>query len=284
MNTSSLHYQRLAKSWKSFLIKRLFLNTNLSVKQEDLILSFFGIHHPTYIQENFHPLILELSEYPIDYLRAAKYLSFLENEFLSDTNQHQLSGELLLVLLIELQAAHRRPRIISIESILQLTTANWIAKNRELIIQNHTFKLTKGIATLIAAFMPISSKQHRKLFDLSRSWINKKLREINTHLGYDWENDPVTAQTFLTQPHEWLGKRGKPLLWRVASRVQRFYFYMLRVTKIRRKKDLHLEIPFIKGKIEKNQAVRYPLSFWEIIANLPHQTIKRKIFIMKGIE
>lgn len=222
--TSHPHYNKEAKKWLSCLVKALFKDTKLTFKQEAGVLSYFEISHPIYFKKPSKNLILELSAYPIDYQRMVKYLEALYSEFLANSHENKLSGTLLLIILICLQASHRKERVFSAEDILNLRSDDWQSNDCSFRIGNHILKVSHGLSVLIEAFIPNAKIQNRKLFDISRSWINKHLREINTKLSYDWDNDPVTLQTFIARPtHDWIGNRCRPILWNIASKVNRYH-------------------------------------------------------------
>lgn len=227
--SSHPYYDKEAKRWLVCLVRSLFKDTKLTFKQEADVLSYFEISHPIYFKKTSKNLILELSAYPIDYQRMVKYLNALYSEFLANPQENKLSGTLLLIILICLQASHRKERAFSAEDILNLRTNDWQSQNCFFKIGNQTLKISYGLSALVEAFIPNAKVQNRKLFAISRSWINKHLREINTKLGYDWDNDPVTLQTFIARPtHDWIGNRCRPILWNVASKVRR---YQLRAKK-----------------------------------------------------
>jgi hypothetical protein len=222
--SSHPYYDKEAKRWLSCLVKALFKDSKLTFKQEADVLSYFEISHPIYFKKTSKNLILELSAYPIDYQRMVKYLNALYSEFLANPQKNKLSGTLLLIILISLQASHRKERVFSAEDVLNLRVNNWQSNDCSFMIGNHILKVSHGLSVLIEAFIPNAKIQNRKLFDISRSWINKHLREINSKLSYDWDNDPVTLQTFIARPtHDWIGNRFRPILWNVASKVNRYH-------------------------------------------------------------
>lgn len=281
--TESLHYQRLAKRWQFCLIKALFRDTKLTLRQETIILGYFGIHHPTYSEVEFKALTLELSAYPIDYQRTVKYLDALLAEFLTDEVKYKRSGELLLIILICLQSACRKSRIFSCQDVLDLTSDDWCPRERAFKICGGLLPVSRGLSKVIEVFIPKATKQKRKIFDLSRSWINKHIRKINTILGYDWENDAVSLQTFIFRPpHEWIGHRSQPILWNLASRVRRYQYYNLfpfpgKPTTSPQK------IVTLKHTLNKNDAscisqLKFSLSFLE---NLPPRKKSFKAFILR---
>lgn len=218
----SKHYDRLARAWLGVLIERLFFKTDLDKGQQATILGYFGIIDQDYIEPKMRGLILDLSSYPISYKRTAQILEVLYEEFLSDVGKKYKSGELLLLILIALQTAYRRPRFFCIREILGLTGAQWKNICKGFKIENRLLNVSAGLTEIIQAFVPMSEKQKRKIFSLSISWINQHLKEINTQLGYDWNNNPVTIQTFLARPYNNLEypHRCKPRLWGIASNVR----------------------------------------------------------------
>lgn len=207
-------YNKEAKLWLNCLIEALFKDTKLTLKQKDTVLKYFGINH--FASKS---LILDISAYPIDYQRMVKYLDALYSEFLANPQKNKLSGTLLLIILICLQASHRKERVFSAEDILNLKSDNWQSNDCSFRIGNHILKVSNGLSVLIEVFIPNAKIQNRKLFAISRSWINKRLREINTQLGYDWGKDPVTLQTFIARPtHDWIGNRCQPIGFKSALR------------------------------------------------------------------
>lgn len=226
-DSPSIHYERLARNWLNKLRIRLFFKTKFTEKQCTTILSYFGIIDRDCIERDIDGLILDASPYAIDYHRATLFLNALYNEFSTDTDTSKRPGEIILVILIALQSAYRKPRWIYIDEILNLTSKDWDASSKQLKFKNYSLKVTEGLAAIINVFVPVGKKQERKIFKISRSWINEHLKNLNIKLVYDKDNDPVTIQTFLARPENELGRRGKPLLWRLASRIQCYQYYQL---------------------------------------------------------
>ena len=161
--TESLHYQRLAKRWQFCLIKALFRDTKLTLRQETIILGYFGIHHPTYSEVEFKALTLELSAYPIDYQRTVKYLDALLAEFLTDEVKYKRSGELLLIILICLQSACRKSRIFSCQDVLDLTSDDWCPRERAFKICGGLLPVSRGLSKVIEVFIPVQNRKEKYL-------------------------------------------------------------------------------------------------------------------------
>lgn len=226
-DSPSIHYERLARHWLYKLTSKLFFNTKLTEKQRAIVLGYFGMIDRDCNEKQICGLILDASAYPVDVHRAVQFIDALYDEFTADIDGCKRSGELILVILIAIQAAYRKPRWICVNEILDLTSQDWDAASNRLNFQNCPLEVCEGLATVINAFVPVGEKQKRRIFKISRSWINEHLRDLNIKLGYDKDNDPVTIQTFLARPESELGRRGKPLLWRLGSRIQMYQYRQL---------------------------------------------------------
>ena len=79
-DSSSIHYERLARNWLYKLTTRLFLKTKLTEKQRAIVLGYFGMIDRDCNEKDICGLILDASAYPIDYHRAQQFwMSYTKN-------------------------------------------------------------------------------------------------------------------------------------------------------------------------------------------------------------
>ena len=155
------HFMDFQRLWKNQLRRLIFSGVTWSVeKQEALLQELISIEQP----KQQHPSTSRWkSSDAIDRTKFGKFILHFADHFLANALNHEIEGEIVLLLWIMVYIAQNGTRSYSIKRLLELTTENVIQNG--LLIDSKEIEHSEGLADLLQEYIgdqPL--KRPQKLF------------------------------------------------------------------------------------------------------------------------
>ena len=190
-----MDFQRL---WKIQLRRLIFSGVTWSVeKQEALLQELVSIKQPK--QQNPSTSRWK-SGHAIDRNTFGKFILYFADQFLADTLDREVEGEIVLLLWIIVYISQNGTRSYSIERLLELTTANVI--QNALLIDGEEIEHSEGLAILLKEYIGDQLlKRPQKLFpNLNIDNLAERFRRASEKI-LPPGSTPALPEAFLLFPH-----------------------------------------------------------------------------------
>lgn len=201
------HLINFQRRWKNQLRKLIFSGVTWSMdKQETLLEELVSGKQPT---EQNPSTSRWKSGHAIDRNTFGKFILHFADQFLADALNHEIEGEIVLLLWIIVYIAKNGTRPYSIKRLLELTTENVIQSG--LLIDNEEIEHSEGVAILLKEYIgdqPL--KRPQKLFpNLTIDNLEDRFRRASEKI-LPPGSTPALPEAFLLFPHPHKNVRMPP--------------------------------------------------------------------------
>jgi hypothetical protein len=201
------HFMDFQRLWKNQLRRLIFSGVVWSVdKQEALLQELVSIKQPK--QQNPSTSRWK-SGHAIDRNTFGKFILHFADQFLADALDHEVEGEIVLLLWIMIYISQNGTHSYSLNKLLELTTSNIIQNG--LLIDGEEIEHSEGLADLLKEYIgdqPL--KRPQKLFpNLSMDNLAERFRLASEKI-LPSGNTPALPEAFLLFPHPHKNTRMLP--------------------------------------------------------------------------
>jgi len=192
------HFIDFQRLWKTQLCQLIFSGVTWSVeKRETLLQELVSIKQP---KQQAPSTSRWKSSDAIEKARFGKFILHFADQFVADALNHEIEGEIVLLLWIMVYISQNGTRSYSIKRLLELTTAN-VIENR-FLIDDEEIEHSEGVAILLKEYIgnqPL--KRPQKLFpNLTIDILEDRFRQASEKI-LPPGTTPALPEAFLLFPH-----------------------------------------------------------------------------------